>query len=59
MKPNQTTHMIPIVTNARQGRAVSSRNRPRRGRINTPAACMLLALVAFWVAVAFVVACAR
>lgn len=51
--------MLPIVTNARQGRALSSRNRPRRGRINTPAVGMILALVAFWVAVAAVVACAR
>jgi hypothetical protein len=53
----QSIHHLPIVTNARQGRALSTRNRPRKSL--PPGLAVVLALVAFWTVAALVVTLAR
>ena len=52
-------HMQPIITNARQGRAISTANRPRRRRLNLHAIALLAALAAFWIVAGFLVTLAR
>lgn len=52
MKPHQYNS---IITNARQGRPVSSRNRLRAGRVNRPAVLILIAFAAVWVGVAVLI----
>lgn len=54
-----TPHIQPIVTNARQGKTVSTANRPRRAKINRPVVMIGLALVVFWIVAGLLAACAR
>jgi hypothetical protein len=49
---NTSNHPQSIITNARQGRPLSARNRRRRNRPGRPALALLV--IAFWVAVALV-----
>jgi hypothetical protein len=53
----KSPHHTPIITNARTGRPVSTRNR-RRGGL-PPGLLVVLALVAFWIVAGLVVSLAR
>lgn len=56
---NTPNHVNPIITNARQGRAVSTRNRRKSGRVNVPVLIIAAGVLAFWVACGLIAACAR